>query len=238
MVPALGLVRDAVDQAADERQGILNGLLDAVRRPGDVGIQLADGALGIGVAVQIDVVDLDVGLHALGVADVVAGGVDRDVLVVTGQVLQQEWARAERCGGAVLDHALGRRGHDVVGAVAGIEFAADQTGDAQRRHDDENQDDRHGVAAEAEAAFGFHGLCGVLQRRLVLKRRGGRIFLGGRRISRRSRWLIRVAGLRRRLGGRTLIARTRPHRGRVLVGRSLRIRHLGDSALSGLANAE
>ena len=78
----------------------------------------------------------------------------------------------------------GRRGHDAVGPVAGIELTADQTGDAQRRDDDQHQDDRYRIAAEGEAALGFCGLGGVLRRRL-LKSRGGRILLGGRRVCRR-----------------------------------------------------
>ncbi len=202
--------------------------------PSDVQVMLASSLpmvpLESALPLQIDVVDLDVGLHTLGVFDVVSGGVDGDVVVVTAQVLQQEWARAERHGGAVLDDARGRGGHDAVGSVPGIEFPADQAGDTQRRDDDQHQDDRHGVTTEAEAALGFRGLAGVLRRRLI-KRLGGRVLLRRRRVRRDSRLLI--LGLRRRLGGRIRVAGTRPGRRRVLVWGPLRIRHLGDSALSG-----
>ena len=180
---AVGRVRiHPVDEAPDERDGLLNRLLDAVGGPGDGGIQRSDGALRVAGVRQSDVVDLDVGLHPLGIANLVARGGDRDVAVVPGHVLNQEWARAERGRCTVLHDACRRFGHHLVGAVAGVELDADDPGDHQRQHDDQDQHQRQRIA---EYAFEERALAGW--RTVRVARLGRRVVL---------RWWVRMrAGL-------------------------------------------
>ena len=61
-----------------------------------VAFERPDRALGVAVVGEPDIVDVDVSLHPLGLADLIAPGADRDVAVVTCHVLQQKWAGAER----------------------------------------------------------------------------------------------------------------------------------------------
>ena len=84
-------------------------------------------AAGVRGVLEPHVVDVHVDLHALGLADLIARGLDVDVRVVAGHVLHQKRRqRAERHVGIVLDHALDDRGHHAVGAAAGVQLAGQQ----------------------------------------------------------------------------------------------------------------
>ena len=90
MVPSDGFVLTPVTKLPTSGMAFCTVCFDAVGRPGDRRVQRADRALRVPAALQPHVVDVDLGLHALGVADLVARGLDRDVAVVPGHVLQQE----------------------------------------------------------------------------------------------------------------------------------------------------
>ena len=138
------------DEAADDRDAVLDGLQDAIATPRQRGVEGADRARRGAVVVQSDVVDVDLGLHALDVADLIARRGDRDVVVVLRHVLPQERGhRAERCGGFVLYDATDGGGHHLVASVAGIDLAADQAGSTEGEHDDDDEHDRQRVADEA-----------------------------------------------------------------------------------------
>ena len=146
---------DAGDEAADYRDRVLDGLFDAVGGPGDGRVERADRALGVGVAVQVDVVDRDLSLHAFGALNLVAAGGDSDVVVVAVDVLPQERRhRAERHGRAVLGYALGGRGDLAVRPVTCVQLGAEHAGGDDCHHDDDDEHDRQRIAQGPTAFLG------------------------------------------------------------------------------------
>ena len=93
--------------------------------------------LEFGRRLELDVVDGEFDLHALGVADLIARRLHRDVGEVLGGDLPQHQRRhTELRGGLVLDLAGHRFGDLVVRFVADVQLGSDQPGDDQRNHDD------------------------------------------------------------------------------------------------------
>ena len=139
---------DPGDQATQRRDRFLDALSHAVGRPGDDGIESSDSAHGIAVAIQPDIVDPHVGLHAESVADPIAGRVDRDVPVVAGRQLKQKRCRAERHTRFILHQAFGGSGHRALGAVTGVQLTGEQAGGYEADHDHRDQGYRQRVAPE------------------------------------------------------------------------------------------
>src|SRR6202012_1257076 len=81
------------DESAEYRNGVLDRLFDAGRRPGDGPVDRADRALRVVAVVQLDVADVEADFHAFGRAHLVAGRLYGDVAVVLAEVLpQHRWS--------------------------------------------------------------------------------------------------------------------------------------------------
>ena len=143
--------------------------------------------LGVRGVLEPDVLDDHVDLHALGLADLVACGLDMDIRVVAGDVLHQERRKcAERHAGFVLHHAPGRLGDDLVRAAAGVQLARQQARRDQRDDDDDGQDDRQRIA---EQVLDLHQ-----QRRVLVRRSGLRAVRRARQRLARRRALLELWG--------------------------------------------
>src|ERR1700757_988551 len=97
-------------------------------------------------------------LHALGLAELVAGGLDGDVWEVAGHELQQQRPRSQRHTGMVarnaFDHLLQHRR----GGMTCVELTAEYAGDAERPHDYDHQNDRQRVTEDAHSTLIWPGL--------------------------------------------------------------------------------
>ena len=154
MVPSDGLVFTPVTKPPNERDGVLHGLLDAV----GVQVMVASSEpmvpLEFAGVLQPDIVDVDVDLHALGVANLVARGLDRDVGVVPGDVLHQERRHdAERHDGLVLHHALDGLGHDLFARLRAYSSPPSSAAHTSATTMTSDQDDRQRIAEEARLIF-------------------------------------------------------------------------------------
>ena len=246
----------AGDELAQDRNRVLDRLFDAIRRPGESGVDRADRALGVGCAVELDVFDAELQLHPLGVLDLVARGLDRDVGVVVGQYLPRHQRRhPERRGGLVFDLACRCCCDLVIRLVTDVQLYADRPGDDDGDHDDEDQQDRQRVAKSALLFLYLGGLvCRRGHRSGLANSRTGWGLVDSPRVRggahgevlgrlRRGRRLEPgspgITGMQSPVGGATrgrgsaewaLVARTSPIWW--VVSGSLRSRHPSDSALS------
>ena len=126
-----------------------------------VAVQRADRALRVVVVVQVDVVDVEAGLHTFGLAHLVARRLHRDVAVVLGEVLPQHQRAGPKDTWPGPAPHMPRPGHLVARDVTGVQSPPT----ARRRQAATMTRTRMIDTGSREAAFSFHRCRMVSMRR-------------------------------------------------------------------------